>query len=151
ASAIGKGKRSFAELVRELERDFPSDKIHEAVNRLLDGRYVVARSRSSADVAAACWASIGLPLEAAGANLRKCRVRILATAVNGAKELGAALRKLAVRVVKAAAEMTAPLVNDYLEPQLAASNRQHVADRTPWLLVQPSGIFPLVGPVFRPG
>ena len=30
-------------------------------------------------------------------------------------------------------------------------NRQHLADRTPWLLVQPSGIFPLVGPVFSPG
>jgi ribosomal protein S12 methylthiotransferase accessory factor len=30
-------------------------------------------------------------------------------------------------------------------------NRQHLSDRTPWLLVQPSGIFPLVGPVFRPG
>ena len=30
-------------------------------------------------------------------------------------------------------------------------NRQHLSDRTPWLLVQPSGIFPLVGPVFTPG
>src|SRR5262249_57392374 len=34
---------------------------------------------------------------------------------------------------------------------LAELNRQHLADRKPWLLVQPSGIFPLVGPVFRPG
>jgi len=151
ASAIGKGNRRFAELVRELERDFPPDKVHEAVNRLIERRYVVARSRSSADVAAACWASIGLPLEAAEANLRKCRVRILATEANGAQELGAALRKLGVRVVKGAAEMTITLVNDYLEGQLAVLNRQHVADRTPWLLVQPSGIFPLVGPVFRPG
>jgi ribosomal protein S12 methylthiotransferase accessory factor len=32
-------------------------------------------------------------------------------------------------------------VNDYLEPRLADLNRQHLADRTPWLLVQPSGIF----------
>ena len=30
-------------------------------------------------------------------------------------------------------------------------NRQHLSDHTPWLLVQPSGIFPLVGPAFRPG
>src|SRR5262249_38313514 len=127
ASAIGKGNRSFAELVRELERDFPPDKVHEAVNRLIERRYVVARSRSSADVAAACWASIGLPLKAAEANLRKCRVRILATEANGAQELGAALRKLGVRVVKGAAEMTITLVNDYLEGRLAVLNRQHVA------------------------
>ena len=30
ASAIGEGGKSFRELVRELEPDFPSDKIHEA-------------------------------------------------------------------------------------------------------------------------
>jgi ribosomal protein S12 methylthiotransferase accessory factor len=30
-------------------------------------------------------------------------------------------------------------------------NRQHLSDGAPWALIQPSGIFPLVGPVFRPG
>jgi oxazoline/thiazoline synthase len=71
--------------------------------------------------------------------------------VNGAKELGAALSKLGVRVVKGLADLTVTLVNDYLEGRVAELNRQHVADHTPWLLVQPSGVFPLVGPVFRPG
>ena len=42
-------------------------------------------------------------------------------------------------------------MSDYLDARLAELNRQHLADRTPWLLVQPSGIFPLVGPVFSPG
>jgi len=39
----------------------------------------------------------------------------------------------------------------YLERRLAELNRQRVSDKTPWLLVQPSGVFPLVGPVFNPG
>ena len=39
ASAIGEGGKSFRELVRELEQDFPSDKIHEALKRLIDRRY----------------------------------------------------------------------------------------------------------------
>jgi ribosomal protein S12 methylthiotransferase accessory factor len=43
------------------------------------------------------------------------------------------------------------LVNDYLDEDLAELNKQHLSKRTPWLLVQPSGIAPLVGPVFRPG
>ena len=38
AAAIGAGK-SCRQLVRELEQDFPSDKIHEALKRLLDRRY----------------------------------------------------------------------------------------------------------------
>ena len=71
--------------------------------------------------------------------------------MQGAKELGAALGELGVRVVKGTADLTVTLVNDYLEGRLAELNRQHLSDRTPWLLVQPSGIFPLVGPVFSPG
>ncbi|HYZ44752.1 MAG TPA: TOMM precursor leader peptide-binding protein, partial [Xanthobacteraceae bacterium] len=46
---------------------------------------------------------------------------------------------------------TVTLVSDYLDARLAELNRQHVSQRTPWLLAQPSGIFPLVGPVFSPG
>src|SRR5258705_6024612 len=47
AAAIAKGGRSFRELVRELEKDFPSGKIHAALNRLVDRRYVLPASRAS--------------------------------------------------------------------------------------------------------
>ena len=151
ASAIGEGGKSFRELVRELEQDFPSDKIHEALKRLVDRRYVLPTSRSSAGAAAAYWASLGLPPEIAERNLQKCRVRIQSIDVQGATELGAALSELGVRVVKRSPDLTVTLVSDYLEGRLAELNRQHLSDRTPWLLVQPSGIFPLVGPVFSPG
>src|SRR6202166_1130993 len=55
ASAIGEGGRSFRQIVRELGRDFPSDKIHEALKRLLDHRCVLAETPSSAGAAAAYW------------------------------------------------------------------------------------------------
>ena len=152
ATAIGKGGRSFRQLIRELEQDFPSDKIHEALNRLIERRHVLPASRSSADGAvAAYWASLGLSPETAEQNLRKCRVRIQAVDVQGAKELSAALSEFGVRVTKRSPDLTVTLVSDYLEAQLAEMNRQYLSDRTPWLLVQPSGIFPLVGPVFTPG
>src|SRR6516165_8451143 len=151
ASAIAKGGKSFRELVRELEPDFPSDKIHEALTRLLDRHYVIPTSRCSNGAAAAYWASLGLSPETAERNLQKCRVRIQSINVEGATELGAALSELGVRVVKRSPGLTVTLVNDYLEAQLAELNGRHLSDRTPWVLVQPSGIFPLVGPVFRPG
>ena len=84
ASAIGEGGKSFRELVRELEQDFPSDKIHEALKRLVDRRYVVPASRSSAGAVAAYWASLGLSPETAEKNLQKCRVRIQSIDVQGA-------------------------------------------------------------------
>jgi ribosomal protein S12 methylthiotransferase accessory factor len=151
ASVIGEGRSNFRQIVRRLEQAFPTDKILEALKRLVDRRYVVPVSRFSAGAAAAYWASLGLPLADAEKNLQKCRVRIQAIDVQGAKELAAALSKLGVRVVKRFADLTIMLVSDYLEAQLAEVNRQHLSDHTPWLLVQPSGIFPLVGPVLTPG
>ena len=151
ASAIAKGGRSFRELIRDLEQDFPSDHIHEALKRLVDRRHVLPASRSSNGVVAAYWASLGLSLETAEQNLQKCRVRIYSIDVQGETELGAALRGLGVRVVKRLPDLTVTLVNDYLEARLAELNRQHLSDCAPWVLVQPCGIFPLVGPVFRPG
>jgi bacteriocin biosynthesis cyclodehydratase domain-containing protein len=149
-TAIGAGK-NFGQIVRDLGKEFPSDKIHEAMRRLVDRRYVVPKRRSSVDAATAYWASIGLPPGAAEKNLEKCRVRIESIEAKGGNELSTALTRLGVRVVKGAADLTITLVNDYLEERLAKLNRGHLSDHTPWLLVQPSGIFPLMGPVFRPG
>jgi bacteriocin biosynthesis cyclodehydratase domain-containing protein len=151
ADAIGKGGKSFPQLVRDLEKDFPSDKIQEALKRLVDRRYVLPASSSSNGPVAAYWASLGLSPETAKQNLQKCRVRIQSIDVQGETALAAALSGLGVRVVKRSPDLTVTLVNDYLDAQLADLNRQHLADGAPWVLVQPSGIFPLVGPMFRPG
>jgi bacteriocin biosynthesis cyclodehydratase domain-containing protein len=150
AAAIGEGGKSFRQLVGEVGRRFPTDKVHEAFKRLLDRRYLLASSRTSGGLAAAYWASLGLSPETAQRNLQKCRVRIRSLDVEGAKELEAALRGLGVRLVKGAADLTVMLINDYLDPRLAAFNREQLADKAPWLLAQPSGIFPLVGPILRP-
>ena len=150
AFAIEAGS-SFQGLVRGLEHDFPPDKVREALERLVDRRFIVPSSRSSLDAKAAYWASLGLSPETAKRNLQRVCVRLQAIDVQGATELGAALRELGVRVVKRPADLTVTLVNDYLEDRLAELNRQHLSEKTPWLLVQPSGIFPLVGPAFSPG
>jgi oxazoline/thiazoline synthase len=151
ASLIGEGGRNFRELAAELEQHFPSDKIEEALNRLIERRFIVAPSRTFVGPVAAYWMSLGLSPETAEKNLQNCRVRIEAIDVEGATELAAALTDLGVRVGKRSADLTVTLVGDYLEARLADLNQQHLADRTRWLLVQPSGVFPLVGPVLSPG
>jgi bacteriocin biosynthesis cyclodehydratase domain-containing protein len=151
AAAIGKNGKSFREIAGQLTPDFPPDKIDEAVKRMIERRYVVQASPSSTGPVAAYWASLGLPPEIAEKNLANCRVRVQSIDVQGAAELAAALTALGVRVVKSSPDLTVTLVNDYLEGQLAELNRQRLADKTPWLPVQPSGVFPLVGPLFDPG
>src|SRR6478672_653292 len=151
AAAIAKGGKNLPTLVRELGRDFPPDKVEEALKRLIERRYIVPAPLASAGAMAGYWASLGLPPGMAEQNLGNCRVRIESIDVNGAAELAAALGELGVNVVKRSPDLTVTLVNDYLERSLADLNRQRVSDRAPWLLVQPSGAFPLVGPVFSRG
>src|SRR5262245_5202123 len=73
ASAIGAGRKSFQQLIRELERDFPSDRIHEAIKRLRDRGFVVSTPRSSTGLVDAFWASLGLPPDNAESKLKKFR------------------------------------------------------------------------------
>ncbi len=151
AEAIGKNGKDTNVLIRELARNFPVDQIQEALKRLYERRYVTIASPVTTGAVAAFWASLGLPPEAAENALANCRVRVEAVDVKGAKELTTALTNLGVRVVARSADLTVTLVNDYLDRHLAELNSKRVDDKTPWLLVQPAGAFPLVGPVFKPG
>ena len=130
---------------------FRPEQIHEALKRLLDRRYVVPKSSSTNGAVAGYWASLGLPLETAEKNLEQYRIRVQSIGVQGEAELSAALSELGVRVVKRSHNMTVALVSDYLDEPLAELNRRHLADEKPWILVQPAGVFPLVGPVLSPG
>ncbi|MGV7219661.1 TOMM precursor leader peptide-binding protein [Bradyrhizobium sp. UFLA05-112] len=152
AAAIGKNGKAAPEIVRQLSKSFPADQIEETIRRLLERRYVVSGPpRVSAGAVDGYWASLGLPVEVAEQNLRNCPVRVESIDVKGARELSVALGQLGVQITKRSPELIITLVNDYLERQLAEVNGKRVADETPWLLVQPSGVFPLVGPVFKPG
>jgi len=151
ASEIAKGGKNAKSLIGSLQKQFPSDRIEEALKRLIERRYVTAAAYDSAGAVAGYWASLGLPPDVAEKNLGNCKVRVESFDVAGAKELTAALGELGVRVVQRSQDLTVTLVNDYLERRLAELNQQRVTDKSPWLLVQPSGIFPLVGPVFKPG
>jgi oxazoline/thiazoline synthase len=151
AAAIAKGGKSLPQIAGEMGKRFPPQKVEEALKRLIERRYIVPVSGASHSASGGYWASLGLPPGIAEQNLANCRVRVEAIDVQGATEFGRALSELGVHVVKRAADLTVTLVNDYLERRLAELNQQRVSDRAPWLLVQPSGAFPLVGPVFNPG
>src|SRR6201996_9143524 len=150
AAAIGQNGKRRAALVRELSQKFPPDMIEEALKRLTDRRYLVDATPTTAGPVAAFWAGLGLSPETAKEKLDACPVRVEALDVDGAKELTAALKTLGVRIVDRSPDLTVTLANDYLDLRLAELNKAHIKSKTPWLLVQPSGPFPLVGPVFRP-
>ncbi|HET7889042.1 MAG TPA: TOMM precursor leader peptide-binding protein, partial [Bradyrhizobium sp.] len=153
ATAIGKGGKSLQQLATEFGKRFPPEKVEQALKRLIERHYIVEASATSNTVQAAYWASLGLPPGMAEQNLANCRVRVEAIEVEGAKEFTKALADLGVQIVsgRGAADLTITLASDYLDDRLGALNNQRFSDGTVWLLAQPSGAFPLVGPVFNPG
>jgi ribosomal protein S12 methylthiotransferase accessory factor len=98
-NAIGKNGKSAPALLEALARGFRPTKINEAIQRLVDRRYVVPASPASA-AQSPPWASLGLPPDVAGKNFEDCRVRVRSIDVEGARELTAALQELGVRVVR---------------------------------------------------
>src|ERR1700752_3406220 len=59
ACAIGIGGKRAHALVRELCKNFPSDKIEDAIKRLLDRRYVTTAAPTTDGAVAGYWASLG--------------------------------------------------------------------------------------------
>jgi oxazoline/thiazoline synthase len=151
AALIAESGKSARDLVNVLEQYFPRDQINEALKRLLDRHYVVPKSSSTNGPVAAYWASLGLPPETANKNLEQCRIRVQAIGVQGEVELSGALSELGARIVKRSPDLTVTLVSDYLDEPLEDLNRRHLSQGTRWILAQPSGIVPLVGPVLSPG
>jgi oxazoline/thiazoline synthase len=149
AERIGAGE-SQASIRRALSAHFPAARIEEAFTRLID-RGFVAPAHLAEDTTAAYWASLGLRPAAAAENLHNTTLRIETIGVAGAGEMAQALRELGVGVVEGTADLTAVLVGDYLDDALDAVNQQRLQEKKDWLLVQPTGVFPLVGPIFSPG
>ena len=118
--------------------------------RLLDRGFVVPANLID-EAAAGYWASLGLSDEIAARTFRTPACRLSQSGAAGAKELDTALREFGVRVVDHSGNLTIVLVDDYLDGRLAEVNRQRLTQKQDWLLVQPTGIFPLIGPIFSRG
>src|SRR3984893_17596931 len=109
AVAIGERGKSASELVGELGRKYPSDKIEEALKRLIERRYVVSGLQSFDGTVAGYWASLRLPPDVAETNLKNCRVLVETIDVKGAPQLSSALRELGVNIVKRSPDLTVTL------------------------------------------
>ena len=119
APLIGKGGKSFRELVRELERDFPpagNPRSAQAADRAPLRRPGIARVRRRGG------RLLGEPRPAAGDRRAKSPERPRAHPVDRRAGCGRAraprCEALGVRIVKRSADLTVTLVSDYLDARL---------------------------------
>jgi ribosomal protein S12 methylthiotransferase accessory factor len=149
AERIGAGEPRES-IVRALSAEFPNGQIEEAFKRLTDRR-ILTSAVVADNTATGFWASLGLRPEVAAENLAGVNVAVTSLDAAGAAELTQALQDFGVRVVEQQADFTIALVEDYLDGRLADFNRAQLEKKAEWVLAQPAGLFPLVGPIFTPG
>ena len=151
------GHHSREQIAEQLKGEVPLDYIDFVLNRLMEKGYLTEAAPEMAPEVAAFWSDLGIaPAQAAQAlgqpvSLKTAGDRIPAAMVD---LLTTALQDLGVPVHPADSEavaLTIVLTDDYLHPDLARFNQQHLDRQQPWLLVKPLGSVLWLGPVFKPG
>ncbi len=146
------GTRSLDDLVRETRGGTPAAEVYYAVDRLAARGYVREAAPGMAPATQAFWDAMGADPAAAAARLEGATVSVATLGSPHAAAVRAALAALGVRVGgRGTADLAVVLVDDYLNPGLAAVNRRAARRGQPWLVARPAGLMPWIGPLFVPG
>jgi oxazoline/thiazoline synthase len=155
------GVRSEAEIIRtaagDIDADIDAESVARVLRRLRRGGYVVARTPPG-DEATAYVEGLDARWAPGEGGIRPSRVAIMPLGPEqAALRIADATRAVgcSVRLLDPAAgpdcDLLVVVVEDYLDPRLAAVNRLMLATARPWLVVKPYGGEAWIGPRFVPG
>ena len=140
------GSRSRRDIVAALAGSHSAADVQAALAALAARGYVVSGEYAMERGAAAFWSSLGASPRWAEERLAQAGV----TVDGGGARLGRRLEALGVAVGAGRPALHVAVCDDFLSERHARANRAHLASGTPWMLVRPTGMEALFGPVFRP-
>ena len=139
------GHRTQKEIATALAR--PAEHVEAAIASLALRGYVVSGDYAMSAGRAAYWSSLGASPRWAEERLDAATVAV--TGDGGV--LASRLDGFGIRVVQDGSGALSVIVcADYLDDAHDELNRSHLESGTPWILVRPSGVQALLGPVYRP-
>jgi ribosomal protein S12 methylthiotransferase accessory factor len=144
------GRHTIDELVDRLENEVAAPEVFYALMQLESRGFLCEAEEGVAPEVAAYWSSLGLDPRTTRSRLEATGVRVAAFGGAPAEPFAAALAALGCQP-RADGEFGVVLVDDYLQPELDAYNREALEQGRPWLLVKPVGLVLWLGPLFRPG
>lgn len=153
------GQHSREQIIEKLDGEVPEEYIDYVLERLAEKGYLTEAAPELSSEVAAFWSELGIAptvavqalqqpvmLTTAGENISEVTVAALATAL---RDMGIAVQN--PTDAGASAALNIVLTDDYLQPELAALNKQALERQQTWLLVKPVGSVLWLGPVFVPG
>jgi bacteriocin biosynthesis cyclodehydratase domain-containing protein len=149
------GTLTVAQVKRAAPAGLLAAEIDRQLARLWDAGLICFRRTPGRQVdgMAAYWSLAGLDAETAIESLASAIVAIVALGDTSATMAARACRDAGLTVTQtpgSGADVSLVVCDDYLDPELAAVNAEHLAVGRPWLLARPSGTALWTGPVFRP-
>ena len=154
------GTRTLTTLLRDAEHRVPVSAAGELLGQLAKAgliNYHGSHTEPRTDSATlAYWDLMGVDADSASQAMAQKHIRVVTVGTVDAGPARAACEESGLTVVDSDAEgdgdtVSLVLCDDYLSPELRSVDTWHRAERQPWLLAEPSGTAPWVGPVFVPG
>ncbi|AFZ08005.1 bacteriocin biosynthesis cyclodehydratase domain protein [Oscillatoria nigro-viridis PCC 7112] len=153
------GQHTLEQIVEKLDGEVPAEYIDYVLDRLAEKGYLTEVAPELSSEVAAFWSELGIAPPVAAEGLQQ---PVMLTAVGDnisevtVAALGTALRDMGIPVqnptdADSSAALNIVLTDDYLQPELAAINKQALERQQTWLLVKPVGSVLWLGPVFVPG
>ena len=143
------GARTTDQIVDDLHHELEPAEVYATLLRLERSGHIEEASNHISPGAGAFWNALGAPTAVASERLRSARVGLEAFGRWTRDDF--ARRAPLFNVVEAEPEVVLAVADDYLQPGLGELNERMLRAGTPWLLVKPNGVFPCIGPLFRPG
>ena len=142
-----RGHHSRQDIIDALADSYSAVSVEEALVFLALRGYVVSGDHSMTRARAAYWSSLGASPGKAEKRLSTGKVKVL----HDDGRLSRALTDMGVDVcTDTKPGLTVVVSSDFLDEDHGIYNRECVSSGSPWILVQPTGMEVLFGPVFRP-
>ena len=144
------GQHSLDSIVAALEGELSISAVWYALAELEKKGYITEECDILDSGQAAFWSELGIDPNLAAAKLAGAKVKVRALGGLSPLPFTNLLESLGIDVGDEG-NVLAVLTNDYLHGDLAELNREAQAKGLPWLLIKPTGVKAIVGPLFEPG
>lgn len=145
------GKRSSDAIADELTPTVPLTQTYYVLATMEAKKYIQeATGDTVAAPALGFWAGLGVDAAAVEKQVSTRKVSMSSLGDVPSEGFVAALSDAGVQLTSGPSDLHVVLTDDYLRDGLSEHNRRALESGQSWTLVKPNGLFPWVGPIFRP-
>lgn len=144
------GRYNLDEIVAALEGQISASAVWYALAELEKKGYITEETASLDAGQAAFWSALGIDPGLAGTKLAAAKLEIRALGSLSTETISSQIQSMGLSVA-AEGNLLVVLTDDYLREELAGLNREALERGIPWLIVKPSGLEAMVGPVLVSG